>query len=206
MDFAREEYIYRRELERSVYESLEHDCPTPEHQALKNMVNESRDKSLLIDHVSKKETINIFSNMGKAAIRLHAKDKLGPLFLNSESQLFRFHGSLLVDYAQPPRDKFAELALKSLIGYGRTKERVKVSKQLSVPMVFARGRIVEGGYMVVSPAYTMNQYHDLSEEQQEAFGWASTTLLQAAGKTELIKTKLEPNVSPHRIAKIVTTS
>lgn len=208
MGFDRDDYLHQTHIDFTAYSRLESDCHTPEHQALKHIAYEKGSRALFIDHVPKSGTVNIFADMGSGALRLLAKDSDGPIFITSTSRMFRVRGSLLVDHAQPPEDRYGEAAMKSLIRRGVTnkRQRITISPQLTVPMAYVGGRLIEDGYMVANPVYTFNQYSALTREQKVEIGRCTLSELRLLQKEELIITRQEPVVFPYQMKQIDVTS
>jgi hypothetical protein len=151
-----------REVEQE--QTLDPDCATLSHQALKDMYQEIDRSVLVLDTIDRSSTINVFTYAGRMAIRLLAVADQGALVINERSKLMLMRGSILYDPSQPPTDKFGKAIVHKLFQKENIPANFKISPHQSMPILAAKGQLVVGGYVAMSPAYTENQMRDAMHE------------------------------------------
>ncbi|MFO0881979.1 MAG: hypothetical protein U0491_00815 [Candidatus Saccharimonadales bacterium] len=139
---------------------LDDDCPTIEHQALKDAVRNGGVRSYSLENFSEKDTINIFTKDGsRLAMRYLSDFSVGRLYLTEASQLLAVRGSFLIDPSQPPEGALGHGVLRRLFDAAdQVDDEVVVSESYSVPVVASNHLMIEGGYVAYHLVYTDEQH------------------------------------------------
>lgn len=150
-----------REVE--LEQPLDPDCPTLPHQALKDMYHQPGRDVLVLDAIDPTRTVNVFTHAGRMAIKLLAIADQGALVIDERSNLMLMRGSLLYDPSQPPVDAFGKAVVHKLFQKNNLPASYKISPHQSMPILAAKGQLVVGGYVAMSPAYTQPQVRKAAE-------------------------------------------
>ena len=143
-------------------------CPTPEHQALWDIYSDtSTIKSSFLSLMGQKPT-SIFWESGRGfAIKLVDITNDGALALTDQGFMIIIRGTILHDPLQPPDEYMGKPIISNMFQSKNGIPDVVMSKQLSIPLLAAKGQIVEGGLVVMSPAYTEEQLREVLERGGE---------------------------------------
>lgn len=139
---------------------LDTDCATIEHQALKDMYYEGDRHKLYIGDADPNKVINIFGTGNRLALTFLDTHEQGTLAIDERSNLLMIRGSLFIDPAQPPNDAYSQTVTEALFADNNLPSRILLSKIMSLPLLAAKGQVVEGGYLVMSRAYTIENVQD----------------------------------------------